>query len=159
MREARTLGSWALALFLAAMLVWVAVDTVAPASGTKNHLFPLFAETSGIAYFEPTGRLVAGLLEIIAALLIFIPFTRRIGAFLGLLLMALLAALVGQLMMIGVQIPVDTVGEAGKVTTTAVDPSTLFYLTLGLVIAAILLVIVHPGGDEAAAKPKSYYGQ
>lgn len=159
MREARTLGSWALALFLAAMLIWIAVDTVAPAAGVKNHLFPLFAETSGIAYFEPTGRLLAGALEVIAALLILVPPTRRIGAFLGLLLMAVLAALIGQLMMIGVQIPVDTLGEGGKVTTTAVDPSTLFYLTLGLVIAAIVLVIVHPGGDEAAAPPKSYYGQ
>ena len=29
MREARTLGSWVIALFLAAMLVWVAVDTLA----------------------------------------------------------------------------------------------------------------------------------
>ena len=113
MREARTLGSWVLALFLAAMLVWVAVDTLAPAAGTKNHLFPLFAETSGIAYFEPTGRFALGVFEILAALLILIPPTRRIGAFLGLLLMALLAALVVQLMMLGVQIPVDTVGEGG----------------------------------------------
>lgn len=159
MREARTLGSWALGLFLAAMLVWIAVDTLAPPAGARNHLFPLFAETSGIAYFEPTGRLAAGLLEIIAALLIVIPATRRIGAFLGLLLMAFLAALVGQLMMIGVAIPVDTVGEGGKVATASVDPSMLFYLTLGLVIAAILLVIVHPGGEDAGAAPKSYYGQ
>lgn len=158
MREARTLGSWVLALFLTAMLIWVAADTLAPAAGTKNHLFPLFAETSGIAYFEPTGRFVIGVLEIIAAVLIFVPPTRRIGAFLGLLLMAVLAALVGQLMMLGVQIPVDTVGEGGKVATSETDASMLFYLTLGLVIAAIVLIVVHPGGD-AEAKSKSYYGQ
>lgn len=158
MREARTLGSWVIALFLAAMLVWVAVDTLAPAAGTKNHLFPLFAETSGIAYFEPTGRFVIGVLEILAALLILIPPTRRIGAFLGLLLMAVLAALVVQLMMLGVQIPVDTVGEGGKVATAETDASMLFYLTLGLVVAAIVLIVVHPGGDDGA-KPKSYYGQ
>lgn len=158
MREARTLGSWVLALFLAAMLIWVAVDTLAPAAGTKNHLFPLFAETSGIAYFEPTGRFAIGVLEIIAALLILVPPTRRIGAFLGLLLMAVLAALVVQLMMLGVQIPVDTVGEGGKVATGETDASMLFYLTLGLVIAAIVLIVIHPGGDDSA-KPKSYYGQ
>ncbi len=158
MREARTLGSWVLALFLAAMLVWVAIDTLAPATGTRNHLFPLFAETSGIKYFEPTGRLVAGALEILAALLILIPFTRRVGAFLGLLIMALLAALIVQLMMLGVQVPVDTVGEGGKVTTSQADASMLFYLALGLVIAAILLVVIHPGRDEAP-QPKSYYGQ
>jgi hypothetical protein len=158
MREARTLGSWVLALFLAAMLVWVAADTLVPAVGTRNHLFPLFAETSGIKYFEPTGRFVAGVLEILAALLIFIPFTRRIGAFLGLLIMALLAALFIQLMMIGQQIPVDTVGEGGKVTTAMTDASTLFYLSLGLVIAAIVLVVIHPGREQAQP-PKSYYGQ
>lgn len=158
MREARTLGSWVLALFLAAMLVWIAVDTLAPAKGTANHLFPLFAETSGIKYFEPTGRFAAGVLEILAALLILIPFTRRIGAFLGLLITAVLAALVVQLMMLGVQVPVDTVGEGGKITTTQADASMLFYLVLGLVIAAIVLVVIHPGRD-AEASPKSYYGQ
>jgi hypothetical protein len=157
MREARTLGSWVLALFLAAMLVWIAVDTLAPAAGTQNHLFPLFAETSGVAYFEPTGRLVAGVLEVLAALLILVPTTRRAGAFLALLLMALLAALVVQLMMLGIQIPVDSAGESGQVTTTESDASTLFYLMLGLVIAAIVLAVVHPGKSEEGAK--SYYGQ
>ena len=44
MREARTLGGWVIALFLAAMLLWVAVDTLAPPVGTKNHLFQLFEE-------------------------------------------------------------------------------------------------------------------
>jgi hypothetical protein len=158
MREARTLGSWVLALFLAAMLIWVAVDTLAPAAGTKNHLFQLFADASGIAYFEPTGRFALGVLEIIAAVLIFVPPTRRIGAFLGLLLMAVLAALLVQLMMLGVAIPVDTIGEGGKVTTGDSDASMLFYLTLGLVVAAIALIVIHPGRDDAA-KPKSYYGQ
>jgi len=158
MREARTLGSWVLALFLSAMLIWVAVDTLAPGAGARNHLFQLFADTSGIAYFEPTGRFALGVLEIIAAVLVFVPPTRRIGAFLGLLLMAVLAALVVQLMMLGMTIPVDTVGEGGKVTTGETDASMLFYLTLGLVIAAIVLIVIHPGRDDAA-KPKSYYGQ
>lgn len=158
MREARTLGSWAIALFLAAMLIWVAVDTLAPAAGTKNHLFPLFAETSGIAYFDPTGRFVIGGLEVIAALLIFVPATRRVGAVLGLLLTAGLAALVVQLMMLGLQIPVDTVGEGGVVTTTSSDASALFYLIVGLLVASLVLVVIHPGaGDEKDGK--GYYGK
>jgi len=150
MREARTLGGWVIALFLAAMLIWVALDTLAPATGTKNHLFQLFADASGIAYFEPTGRLVAGALEVLVALLVFIPFTRRFGAILGVLLMTALTALVVQLMMLQVEIPVDVVGEGGAVTTTSADPSGMFYLLLGLLIASLTLIFVHPGKDEPA---------
>lgn len=148
MREARTLGSWVIALFLAAMLVWVAVDTLAPAVGTRNHLFPLFAETSGIAWFEPTGRFVFGVLEVLFALLLLIPLTRRFGAILSVLLMTALAALVIQLMMLQIQIPVDTVGEGGAVTTTDSDPGALFYLIIGLLVASLALIFIHPGKDE-----------
>lgn len=158
MREARTLGSWVLALFLAAMLIWVAADTLAPAKGTTNHLFPLFAETSGIAYFEPTGRFVIGALEVLAALLIFVPVTRRVGAILGLLVLAGLAALVVQLMMLQVQIPVDTVGEGGAVTTASSDASALFYLIVGLLVAALVLAVIHPGGGGDQAD-KNYYAK
>ncbi len=157
MREARTLVSWVIALFLAAMLVWIAVDTLAPAAGTKNHLFPLFADTSGIAYFEPTGRLVFGALEVLIALLVLIPVTRRVGAVLGFLLLGALAALVGQLMMLQIEIPVDVVGEGGAVTTSSSDPGALFYLVVGLVVASLVLIFVHPGsggdgGNEYYAK-------
>ena len=148
MREARTLGGWVIALFLAAMLVWVAIDTLAPPTGTKNHLFQVFADASGIAYFEPTGRLAVGVLEVLVALLVFIPFTRRFGAILGVLLMTGLAALVVQLMMLKVDIPVDVIGEGGAVSTTTTDPSALFYLVLGLLIASLTLIFVHPGKDE-----------
>ena len=148
MREARTLGSWVVALFLAAMLVWVAVDTLAPAAGTRNHLFPLFAETSGIAYFEPTGRFAFGALEILFALLVILPVTRRAGAILSLLLMTALAALVIQLMMLQIQVPVDAVGEGGAVTTTLTDPGALFYLVRGLLVASLVLIFVHPGKDD-----------
>lgn len=149
MREARTLGSWVIALFLAAMLVWVAVDTLAPAVGTRNHLFPLFAETSGITWFEPTGRFAFGVLEVLLALLLLIPLTRRFGAILSVLLMTALAALVIQLMMLQIPIPVDTVGEGGAVTTTESDPGALFYLVIGLLVASLALIFIHPGKDGA----------
>ena len=148
MREARTLGSWVIALFLAAMLVWVALDTLAPAVGTRNHLFPLFAETSGIAWFEPTGRFAFGVLEVLLALLLLIPLTRRFGAILSVLLMTALAALIIQLMMLQIQIPVDTVGEGGAVTTTQSDPGALFYLVIGLLVASLALIFIHPGKDD-----------
>lgn len=158
MREARTLGSWAIALFLAAMLIWVAVDTLMPAPGTKNHLFEVFRDSSGISYFEPTGRFGAGVLAVLAAVLVFVPPTRRIGAVIAMLILATLAGLLIQLMMLQVTIPVDTVGEGGVVTTTESDPSTLFYLILGLLIASLVLIFVHPGRDDSSAE-KSYYGQ
>jgi len=148
MREARTLAGWVIALFLAAMLIWVAIDTFAPPLGTKNHLFQLFADASGIAYFEPTGRLAAGGLEVLVALLVLIPFTRRFGAILGVLLLTGLTALVVQLMMLNIEIPVDVVGEGGAVTTMAADPGALFYLLLGLLIASLALIFVHPGRDD-----------
>lgn len=148
MREARTLAGWVIALFLAAMLIWVAIDTLAPPVGTKNHLFQLFADASGIAYFEPTGRLAAGGLEVLVALLVLIPFTRRFGAILGVLLLTGLTALVVQLMMLNIEIPVDVIGEDGAVTASAADPGALFYLLLGLLIASLALIFVHPGKDD-----------
>ena len=148
MREARTLGSWVIAIFLAAMLVCVALDTLAPAVGTRNHLFPLFADTSGIAWFEPTGRFAFGVLEILFALLLLIPLTRRFGAILSVLLMTALAARIIQLMMLQIQIPVDTVGEGGAVTTTESDPGALFYLVIGLLVASLALIFIHPGKDD-----------
>jgi len=149
MREARTLGSWVLGLFLAVMLMWVAADTLAPQPPAQNHLFAVFRETSGVAYFEPLGRLGVGALEVLAALLILVPFTRRIGAILAFVVMLFLAALVVQLVMQGITVPVDTVGEGGVVSTTSTDPSGLFYLILGLLVAAIAVIVIHPGGSAA----------
>ena len=145
MREARTLGSWVLGLFLAIMLFWVALEALAPQPPVKNHLFEVFRTTSGIAYFEPLGRFTVGVLEVIAALLILLPFTRRLGAILGFILMLFLGALVVQLVMQGITVPVDAIGEGGTVTTTETDPSGLFYLVLGLLAALIAVIVIHPG--------------
>jgi hypothetical protein len=71
--------------------------------------------------------------------------------------MALLSALLVQLMMLSVPIPVDSVGQAGQVTTSSTDASGPFYLTLGLVIAAIILIVVHPGGGDHARSGNDYY--
>lgn len=150
MREARTLGSWVLGLFLAVMLLWVAADTLAPQPPAKNHLFEVFRASSGIAYFEPLGRLVVGALEVLAALLILVPVTRRVGAIVGFLVMLFLAALVVQMVMQGIPVPVDTIGEGGTVSTTDTDASGLFYLVLGLLVAAIAVIVIHPGKKPQA---------
>ncbi len=145
MREARTLGSWVLGLFLAVMLLWVAADTLAPQPPAQNHLFAVFRDASGVAYFEPLGRFGVGVLEVLAALLILVPFTRRIGAILSFVIMLFLAALVVQLVIQGITVPVDTIGEGGVVSTAETDPSGLFYLILGLLVASIAVIVIHPG--------------
>lgn len=155
MHEARTLGSWVIALFLAVMLFWVAADTLAPEPPLRNHLFEVFRNSSDIALFEPAGRFAFGALEVLAAVLIIIPVTRRLGAILAVLVLGALAGLVVQLMILGVQVPVDTRSAAGAVTTVNTDPSALFYLTAGLLAAAVALVFVHPG--RRREKPGGYY--
>ncbi len=145
MREARTLGSWVLGLFLAVMLFWVALETLAPQPPARNHLFEVFRATSGIAYFEPLGRFAVGALEVLAGLLILAPFTRRAGAILGFIVMLFLAALVVQLVIQGISVPVDTIGEGGGVSTVETDPSGLLYLLLGLLAALIAVIVIHPG--------------
>jgi hypothetical protein len=74
--------------------------------------------------------------------------TRRAGAILATLLLVGLGALVGQLMMLGIQVPVDTIDAAGVVTTST-DPSGLFYLVAGLLAASVALIFVHPGKAES----------
>jgi len=149
MREARTLASWVVALFVAVVLLWIAADTLAPQPPLKNHLFEVFRQSSDVAFFEPAGRFVAGLLMVLAAVLIIVPPTRRFGAILGVLVLGLLAALVVQLMMLGINVPVDTIGEGGVVTTSETDPGGIFYLIAGLLAASIALVFVHPGRNAA----------
>jgi hypothetical protein len=148
MREARTLISWVIALFVAVLLFWGAADVLAPQPPTRNHLFEVFRSSSDIAYFEPTGRLVAGALLALSAVLILLPVTRRMGAILGALVLAVLAVLIVQLIMLGVKVPVDSVGEGGLVTTVDTDPGETFYLVAGLLAASVVLIFVHPGRDR-----------
>jgi hypothetical protein len=148
MRETRTLASWVIALFVVVVLLWVAAEALAPQPPAKNHLFEVFRDSSGIAYFEPAGRFAFGVLEVITALLVLVPMTRRAGAILSTLLMLGLGAMVLQLMMLGITVPVDAIGADGVVTSQT-DPSGLFYLIVGLLAASIALIFVHPGkGDQ-----------
>jgi hypothetical protein len=155
MHEARTLGSWVIALFLVVMLLWISAELLAPQPPARNHLFEVFREASGIAYFEPSGRFAFGVLAALAALLILVPVTRRAGSILSTLLLGLLAVLVGQLMMLGVPLPVDQIAEGGALATVETDASALFYLVAGLLAVSLALVFVHPG--RAPEKPAAGY--
>lgn len=141
MREIRWMVSWVLALFLAAMFLWIADLLLFPPDPSKNVVFPLLVEYSGIALFEPTGRLGVGLLHVLAALLLLLPFTRRVGALLGLIVAG--GAVAAHALWLGVSIPV----AAGSAET---DGGQLLYLALALSAAALLLLFVHPGRQKAA---------
>ena len=136
MREIRWMASWVLALFLAAMFLWIADLSLFPSEPTKNVVFPLLADYSGLALFEPAGRLVVGLLHVLAAFLLLLPWTRRIGAMLALLIVG--GAVLAHVLWLGVEIPV----AAGASET---DGGQLLYLALALAGAALLLAFVHPG--------------
>jgi len=144
MRDARMMGSWVLALFLAVMFVWIADLSLFPASEARNVVFPLLAEKSDIWLWEPTGRYVTGLAEVLAALLLVIPFTRRIGAILGFLIAG--GAVAAQIVWLGMAVPV----EQGSKTT---DGGQLFYLALALAVASLLLIFIHPGKDNSGPSP------
>ena len=92
MRIFRHLISWVIALGLIAMFVQ---DTFYPlpdppdgwvkffdAPG-QNVVFQTIAERSGVTLFEPAGRFFVGVVEILAAIFLLFPRSRRFGAFLS----------------------------------------------------------------------------
>ncbi|MDZ4762810.1 MAG: hypothetical protein SGJ21_17255 [Alphaproteobacteria bacterium] len=141
MRGVRTMASWVLALFLGVMFLWIGDQTLFPPSPGKNVVFPLLSESSGIYLFEPTGRFVVGVLDILAALLVLAPWTRRVGAILAFLIAA--GAVAAHALWLGTAIP----SEFGSTET---DGGQLFNLALALLAASLLLIFVHPGRAKAA---------
>ncbi len=71
---------WALAILVAAFFIFMGSQKF----GVHNPVFQYLATQSGIGLFEPTVRMATGLAEILAALLIVLPQTRRYGALLAL---------------------------------------------------------------------------
>ena len=131
--------SWFLALFLCCMFVWFADQTLFPVAPGKNVFFPLLAEASGLAYFEPTGRAIAGILQGLCALFILIPWTRRFGAGLGALITA--GAISAHLLFLGQALPVSA-------DSVERDGGQVFYLSLGLLAACLCLLFVHPASGR-----------
>lgn len=148
MRNLRHLASWVLALFLVAVFVQATVHPLPnpPVGSVKffdlageNIVFETLARKSGYAIFEPTGRVVVGILELLTAVLLLLPFTRRFGAFVATLI------LLGAIMLhmsdwLGREIPLSLApGE------TATDGGMLFALVIAMAVASIMIIIVHPG--------------
>ncbi|MDJ0922604.1 MAG: hypothetical protein QNI84_15860 [Henriciella sp.] len=151
MRIMRSIGSWALALFLIFMFVQATIHPLPnPPIGQvklfdaagENIVFATIAANTGIALVEPTGRVAVAVAELLAALLLLVPWWRRVGAVLAFLVLA--GAVAVHLMpdVLGREVPLSLVpGE------TATDGGQLFALAIAMLAASALLIFVHPGKE------------
>ncbi|MEO0982000.1 MAG: hypothetical protein AAFX03_05045 [Pseudomonadota bacterium] len=143
----RTFLSWLLALALIAAFLHVTVHPLPnPTPGVvqlydapgENIVFQTLATKSGVALFEPAGRVLAALIQLVACFFLFIPGTRRFGAWLAMLVLG--AAVAAHLSpWLGRELPLSLArGE------TETDGGATFSLALALLVGALLLSIVHP---------------
>ncbi len=79
-----TILRWGLAIILAGFFIMMGAQKF----GAHNPVFQYMAEQSGIGLFEPGVRMITGLGEVTAALMILWPRTRILGALLALALLA-----------------------------------------------------------------------
>ncbi len=144
MRTFRHLISWVLALVLIAFCLHLTLHPLPePPRGMvkffdppgDHAVFAALADRTGLTLFEPAGRFVAGVLELLAALLILVPFTRRLGA--GMLVI-----------MFGVGLGLHLSPWLGREVMMAggmTDDGVQFLNTVIVFALAILLLVVHPG--------------
>lgn len=92
----RSVASWLLAVSLALFFLHITLHPWPdPVPGYvklydapgENLLFAALAERTGVSIFEPAGRFVSAIAELMAALLVLIPLSRRAGAGLSVLLL------------------------------------------------------------------------
>ncbi len=143
----RGLISWVLALGLIFLFLQATVHPLPePPTGQvklldapgTNIIFQTLAERSGLALFEPAGRVVTAYLELFAALLLFFPFSRRLGAFLA---FCILGGAVGLHLSpwLGREVPISLAENAPG------DGGELFMLAIAMLTASLLIMFVHPG--------------
>ncbi|MEO0883121.1 MAG: hypothetical protein AAFY34_10340 [Pseudomonadota bacterium] len=147
MQVVRHLVSWALSLFLIAMFLQATVHPLPdpPVGSVKlfdlpgeNIVFQTLADRSGYVMFEPTGRVATAMLELLAALFLLFPLTRRFGAFISFLVLS--GALVLHLSpWLGREIPVSL-----DPANTATDGGLLFTLAVAMIVASVLVMVAHP---------------
>ena len=137
MRGIRSLLSWILSLLIIVMFVYLADRKLFADPTIVNPIFATLAENSGISLFEPTGRFVTGLFELVAALFLLLPFSRRFGAFMAFCVSAVAVGL-HLSPWLGTEVPLVAGGSE-------TDGGMLFNLAMALTAASGLLVFIHPG--------------
>lgn len=148
MRAMRHIGSWGLALFLIFMFLQATVHPLPnPPLGSvklfdppgQNIVFATLAEKTQIPLFEPTGRVLVAIGELLAAFLLLLPATRKLGAVLSFLILGSAVAFHLMPSVLGREIPLSL--ESGAAT----DGGQLFALAIAMLAASMLLFVVHPG--------------
>lgn len=144
MRTLRHAISWLLALALAAVFIHLTLHPLPdPPPGEvkffdlpgEHTVFSTLAAKSGITLFEPAGRFVAGTLELLAALLILLPYSRRFGA-------GLAAVICGA----GLALHLSPwLGRELTLAGGGTDGGQHFLLAVVLFALSLLLLVVHPG--------------
>lgn len=147
MRAMRLVGSWGLALFLIFMFLQATIHPLPnPPEGSvklfdppgQNIVFATIAANTGVPLFEPTGRVVVAIAELLAALLLLLPMTRRTGAGLSFLILAGAVAFHMMPDVLGREVP-TALGA-----TTETDGGQLFALAIAMLAASMLLYVIHP---------------
>jgi uncharacterized membrane protein YphA (DoxX/SURF4 family) len=151
MRLFRHLVSWALALFLIAMFVQATIHPLPnPPEGSvkffdppgANIVFQTIADRSGQTLFEPAARVLTGVLELVAALFLLLPFTRRFGAIISSLVCG--GAVAFHLSpLLGREVPLSL--DPANAQT---DGGSLFMLAIIMLVASLLVLVVHPATSD-----------
>jgi uncharacterized membrane protein YphA (DoxX/SURF4 family) len=89
------------------------------------HIFTEVGKVMG-AWMEPWGRILTGVAELIASILLFVPFMSRLGALMGVGLM--IGAIYFHLTILGIEVQ----GDGGK----------LFYLAVATLIACLAILVM-----------------
>lgn len=142
MRLLATILSWLLALAVAGVIGADAFLAKLQRPAGEDPIFAQLAARSGYALFEPSFRFGFGLVEMLAALLILLPWTRKAGADLAFLLCA------GALAMhfspwMTIEAPILAGGPPA-------DGGALFFFACFMLGATLLLRVVEGGRRRAA---------
>ena len=108
----------------------------------SNIVFQTIAERSGQTLFEPAGRVLTGVLELIAALFLLLPLTRRLGAVIASVVLG--GAVAFHLSpLLGREVPLSL--DPGAAQT---DGGMLFMLAIVMLVASLLVLVVHPRAQD-----------
>lgn len=127
-------ASWVLALIVAAFLGLDAVTGKLQNAPGEDVVFSEIATRSGFAWFEPSLRTGFGLLELLIAILLLVPASRRVGAGLALLVCGLAMGVHFSPWM-GIEVPIVAGGPPA-------DGGALFFFASFLFGIVILLNLV-----------------
>jgi uncharacterized membrane protein YphA (DoxX/SURF4 family) len=140
----RIILSWAIAIPLAAWLLFAAAEKLTDAESARAVFETLNART-GITIFDPMMRFYVGVIEGLGALLLLFPASRRFAAT---VLMALLVVVVGVHFspFLGTEVPLTLEWDAGS------DAQARLLASLIGLMAVMLLLLVHPKWSVASVR-------